>query len=132
MRGSGVVESTSEMYARLLTYAHAFERHPRFKKKMALDECEDRNSYELSRSRRCGNETFDSNATGNPYRPWKDLWHPLKTHLASANQARQCYDNSLFKIHRKNVIDALKEKNECISHAAKTISHFTKTLNEWR
>jgi hypothetical protein len=123
MKGLGIIELISEMYPRMLRYVHAFERHPRFREQMALQgQSNDEFFAGLDNPGRAGS---------NLYRPWSDLMQPVETQLAAANLGRQCYDNSLFKSHRKGVTDALEEQYKPISLAAKTISAVTRDRQTW-
>ncbi|KAF4617086.1 hypothetical protein G7Y89_g15064 [Cudoniella acicularis] len=113
------VDHVFEMYDKLLCYAQAFERHPRFRNDMASIPC-----------RRPAVITFGSrrpnvpSTTLNPYQ--FECFHPVESNLHLAKEASNGNEISTFKNYRKEVLQFLEPQYQRIIAASKNLHAFIK------
>ncbi|KAH8767733.1 hypothetical protein F5882DRAFT_302853, partial [Hyaloscypha sp. PMI_1271] len=124
VEGDTPVKYVFMMYEKLLEYAQAFERHPRFKAEM---------SPVWGLARRNRNQRAKLVYSSREHNPFKqDPFHPVEMNLELASIASEANDADAFKQARSAVLEYLEPQYQRIVAQAAAMAEFVKDENRHR
>jgi hypothetical protein len=123
VEGDTPIKYVFMMYEKLLEYAQAFERHPRFKAEMSP-------VWGLARRNRTQRERLVYSREHNPFK--QVPFHPVEMNLELASIASEANDADAFKQARSAVLEYLEPQYQRIVAQAAAMAEFVKDENRRR